>query len=113
MLPWQPSEPTSVVPQRCAAHGLVAWHGREPDTAESLTRHHSTTYSFSQFGYQSMLLLPPETSNDSRPLYHISVEINCFRPASHITVIRRGASESGAYVGEFEYVCHPLVVQQV
>lgn len=49
-----------------------------------------------------MLMFPPPDSPDPAPLYHISVEVNCFRPASHITVIRRGGTENGAYVGEFE-----------
>ncbi|EKM53714.1 uncharacterized protein PHACADRAFT_260199 [Phanerochaete carnosa HHB-10118-sp] len=71
--------------------------------SKSLKQHcGSVTYSFSQLTYRSMLLLPPSTSSDGRPLYHISVEVNCFRPGSHITVIRRGGSESGAYVGEYE-----------
>ncbi|GJE99004.1 hypothetical protein PsYK624_152420 [Phanerochaete sordida] len=49
-----------------------------------------------------MLLLPSASDSDSRPLYHISVELSCFSPASHITVVRRGSSENGLYVGEFQ-----------
>jgi len=52
-----------------------------------------------------MLLLPPPESQDTRPLYHISVAMNCFIPSSHVTTIRRGASEYGDYVAEFEWVC--------
>ena len=49
-----------------------------------------------------MLVLPPPEALDSRPIYHITVEMNCLRPASYITVVRRGGSERGSYVGEFE-----------
>ncbi|TCD69542.1 hypothetical protein EIP91_007166 [Steccherinum ochraceum] len=38
----------------------------------------------------------------SLPLYHISTHLNCFIPSSYITVIRRGDSEAGQYVGQFE-----------
>ena len=58
--------------------------------------------SFSQLSFNSLLLFPPVDAEDSRPLYHISVEMNCFKPGSWITVIRRGGSDKGAYVGEFE-----------
>ncbi|KAA1471961.1 hypothetical protein DENSPDRAFT_838072 [Dentipellis sp. KUC8613] len=53
-----------------------------------------------------MLLLPSSSNDatDTRPLYHISVHMNCLMPSSYITIVRRGASESGQYVGEFEYV---------
>ena len=51
-----------------------------------------------------MLLLPPPQAVDSRSLYYISVHMNLFKPQSYITVIRRGASERGPYVGEFECV---------
>ena len=60
------------------------------------------TYTFSQLGYNSMLVIPPSESQDNRPVYHITVEMNCLRPTSYITVIRRGASDRGHYVGEFE-----------
>ena len=49
-----------------------------------------------------MLILPPAEQADSRPLYHITVEMNCLKPASFVTVLRRGSSERGPYVGEFE-----------
>ncbi|EKM53721.1 uncharacterized protein PHACADRAFT_211384 [Phanerochaete carnosa HHB-10118-sp] len=60
-------------------------------------------YSFSQLSANSMLLLPPPGAADSRSLYHISVHMNVFKPQSFVTVVRRGALESGPYVGEFEY----------
>ncbi|TFY70287.1 hypothetical protein EVG20_g2723 [Dentipellis fragilis] len=53
------------------------------------------TYTFSPSSFNSMLLLPPATAADSRPLYHISVHQNCFIPTSFATVLRRGASEQG------------------
>lgn len=77
---------------------ILSWRSNEPPQP-AVGR---TTYSFSQLTHRSMLLLPPASSTDSRPLYHIAVETNCFRPASHITVVHRGASEHGVYVGEFE-----------
>ena len=46
------------------------------------------TYSFSEVSGNALLLLPPQRARDRRPLYHISVELNRFRPASYITVIR-------------------------
>jgi hypothetical protein len=51
-----------------------------------------------------MVLLPPPESPDTRPLYHISVQMNCFMPFSFITSIRRGGTERGEFVGEFECV---------
>lgn len=59
-------------------------------------------YSFSTVSPTSMLLLPPLSASDSRPRYHISVSTNCFTPSSYITTIRKGTSESGELVGEFE-----------
>lgn len=61
------------------------------------------TYTFSRLTSNTMLLLPPPQAPDSRPLFHISVETNCFRPASFLTVVRRGGSAQGPFVGEFEY----------
>lgn len=63
---------------------------------------HETTYTFSPQSSNSMLLLPPPESQDTRPFYHISVATNCFIPYMFVTTLRRGATEYGAYVGEFE-----------
>lgn len=52
----------------------------------------------------SMVLLPSESTSHAHPLYHISVDQHCFHPGSYITTIRRGDSESGTFVGDFEYV---------
>lgn len=60
------------------------------------------TYTFSSLSYNSMLLLPPPDAPDTRPQYHISVHMNCFIPTSYITVVRKGATENGQCVGEFE-----------
>ncbi|ETW77313.1 hypothetical protein HETIRDRAFT_421455 [Heterobasidion irregulare TC 32-1] len=49
-----------------------------------------------------MLLLPPPDAPDTRPRYHISVHMNYFIPTSYITVVRKGATENGQCVGEFE-----------
>jgi hypothetical protein len=59
-------------------------------------------YTFSPQSFNTMLLVPPPDVQDTRPLYHISVALNCFIPSSFVTTIRRGASEYGEYVGEFE-----------
>lgn len=88
---------------------ILSWRSNEPPQP-AVGR---TTYSFSQLTHRSMLLLPPASSTDSRPLYHIAVETNCFRPASHITVVHRGASEHGVYVGEFECASSPVSAASV
>ena len=59
-------------------------------------------FTFAQQSFNSMVLLPTADAEDTSPLYHISVQMNCFRPGSYITVIHHGSSEQGAYVGEFE-----------
>lgn len=50
-----------------------------------------------------MLLVPPPDLPDSRPVYHISINLNCFNPLSSITSVFRGATEHGELVAEFEY----------
>ena len=65
---------------------------------------HYLNFGFSQASFNSMLLLPPDDAESSEPLYRISVEMNCFRPGSYITIIHRGESEDSTYVGEFECV---------
>ncbi|PBK99075.1 hypothetical protein ARMGADRAFT_1007695 [Armillaria gallica] len=60
------------------------------------------TYSFSRLSFNSLILIPPPESPDSRPLYHISVNNNVFNTMSHTTIIHRGPTEDGPYVGEFE-----------
>ncbi|KAK0497337.1 hypothetical protein EDD18DRAFT_150514 [Armillaria luteobubalina] len=59
-------------------------------------------YSFSRLSFNSLILVPPPESPDSRPLYHISVNNDVFNTMSHTTIIRRGATEDGPYVGEFD-----------
>lgn len=49
-----------------------------------------------------MVLIPSPNAPDTRPKYHISVRMNCFIPSSYITTIRRGATQEGAMVGDFE-----------
>lgn len=60
------------------------------------------TYVFSPLGGNAMTLLPPVDSADTRPLYNISVAMNVFVPTSYITTVRRGGSEDGPIVGDFE-----------
>ncbi|KAJ6547166.1 hypothetical protein B0H19DRAFT_1164287 [Mycena capillaripes] len=59
-------------------------------------------YTFSPNGHNSILLLPPSELPDTRPLYYVSVALNCMNPFSFITTIHKGASDSGPHVGEFE-----------
>jgi len=56
-------------------------------------------YTFVQSSFNSMILTYQAALV---PMYHISTYTNCFVPSSYITVIRRGDSESGALVGQFE-----------
>lgn len=56
------------------------------------------TYAFRPLSPTTMILVPPE----SRPRYHISAGSNCFTPSSYITTIRRGGSEIGELVADFE-----------
>ncbi|KAK0488646.1 hypothetical protein IW261DRAFT_1557089 [Armillaria novae-zelandiae] len=56
-------------------------------------------YSFSRLSFNSLILVPPPESPDSRPLYHISVYNDVFNTMSHTTIIRRGATEDGPRSG--------------
>jgi len=56
-------------------------------------------YTFVQQSPNSMLLIYQPAM---LPLYRISIHVNCFIPTSHVTIIRRGDSEDGNYVGQFE-----------
>lgn len=69
-----------------------------------ITSRSGVIYKFSQLSLNSMLLLPPPQAADSRSLFYISVHMNVFKPQSYITVVHRGASDRGPYVGEFECV---------
>ncbi|KAK7685466.1 hypothetical protein QCA50_011330 [Cerrena zonata] len=57
------------------------------------------SYKFITQSFNSMILVY-EPAN--LPLYHISTHVNCFIPSSYITIVRRGDSESGRLVGQFE-----------
>ncbi|KAF9041414.1 hypothetical protein BJ165DRAFT_1530141 [Panaeolus papilionaceus] len=59
-------------------------------------------YTFCQLSFNTMLLIPPAESQDTRPQYHISVNMNCFVPTSFITTIHRGAIAYGRAVAAFE-----------
>ncbi|TFK39473.1 hypothetical protein BDQ12DRAFT_734834 [Crucibulum laeve] len=60
------------------------------------------TYTFSPLSFNSMILVPPADAPDTRPPYNIAVSMNCFIPSSFITTIRRGGTEYGDFVGDFE-----------
>lgn len=55
-----------------------------------------------QHSFNSMVL---HAQPLSIPVYHISVQMNCFIPSSFITVVSRGDSVDGVEVGRFESVC--------
>ncbi|KAJ3905302.1 hypothetical protein F5879DRAFT_753247 [Lentinula edodes] len=69
---------------------------------ENVPPEYSITYSFSALSANSMLLLPPLASPETRPRYHISVSQNCFTPMSWITTVRRSSAADGEILGEFE-----------
>ncbi|KAJ3853077.1 hypothetical protein EV368DRAFT_81899 [Lentinula lateritia] len=69
---------------------------------ENAPPEYSITYSFSTLSANSMLLLPPLASPETRPRYHISVSQNCFTPMSWITIVRRSSAADGEILGEFE-----------
>ncbi|EIM81896.1 uncharacterized protein STEHIDRAFT_171535 [Stereum hirsutum FP-91666 SS1] len=67
------------------------------------------TFTFSPFSASpssptpnAMLVLPSADSQETRPLYHISVSQNCWAPMSFITTVRRGGRVDGDFVGDFE-----------
>ncbi|KAK0233643.1 hypothetical protein IW262DRAFT_1331664 [Armillaria fumosa] len=76
--------------------------GRPPDYVIAGTPTTNIVYSFSDIGDNAMILIPSPNAPDTRPKYHISVRMNCFIPSSYITTIRRGATQEGAIVGDFE-----------
>ncbi|KAJ4490131.1 hypothetical protein J3R30DRAFT_3693669 [Lentinula aciculospora] len=75
----------------------------QPTTsAENAPPEYSITYTFSTLSDNSMLLLPPPASPETRPRYHISISQNCFTPMSWVTIVRRGSAADGEVLGEFE-----------
>ncbi|KAL0959287.1 hypothetical protein HGRIS_014553 [Hohenbuehelia grisea] len=73
-----------------------------PQYVEAQRPTHTVKYTFSPIGKDAMILVPPADEPDSRPKYHISVSMNCFVPSSFITTIRRGGTEEGEFVSDFE-----------
>ena len=62
---------------------------------------------FVQVSHNEMLLLQHHhASADGTPLYRISIQMDCFKPLSRITMIHQLSTETeeGLFVGEFEYV---------
>ncbi|KAF5362486.1 hypothetical protein D9756_002712 [Leucocoprinus leucothites] len=101
----------SVVPMECiptaatpVEQQLICSVPNEPPPVYHVAKFPVTTvkYQFSNLGPNSMTLLPPRDSPDPRPVYHISVSMNCFVPFSYITTVRRGGQEDGQFVGDFE-----------
>ncbi|KAF9453603.1 hypothetical protein P691DRAFT_658346 [Macrolepiota fuliginosa MF-IS2] len=99
VLSWPPSE-TNVepIPNEAPPDYRVARNPVQP-----------VRYQFSNLGANSMILLPPADAPDTRPVYHITVSMNCFVPNCYITTIRRGGTEQGEYVGDFEWVAQNCV----
>ncbi|KAJ3868935.1 hypothetical protein EV359DRAFT_77235 [Lentinula novae-zelandiae] len=84
-------------PPRYTTRGQAATSSDENAPPE-----YSITYSFSTLSANSMLLLPPLASPETRPRYHISISQNCFTPMSWITTVRRSSAADGEILGEFE-----------
>ncbi|KIP03603.1 hypothetical protein PHLGIDRAFT_121445 [Phlebiopsis gigantea 11061_1 CR5-6] len=79
-------------------------HLRSPLQSDSAIRA-AVTFALTQRFAHSLVLLPAAAhGGGGLPKYHVSVEMNCLRQSSHITVIRRGETGRGPYVGEFERV---------
>lgn len=85
----------------------IAWSA--PDPATVTVDEGPTKYTLAPRTPNSMLVLPPSGSDAAvnsdlsvNALYRISVNSNCFMPSSYITTIRRGGSEDGEFVGDFE-----------
>ncbi|KAI0788683.1 hypothetical protein C8Q75DRAFT_807882 [Abortiporus biennis] len=68
-------------------------HSSETSTSEP------SIYVFQSTGFNTLALAPSNSLH--QPLYHITVNMNCFMPTSYITTVRRYGSE-GEVVGEFE-----------
>ncbi|TFY75409.1 hypothetical protein EWM64_g8602 [Hericium alpestre] len=97
----QPEQgPSDAAPEYAASP--IPSTGWTSPPSRPVTTSQPLTYTFSPLSFNSMLLLPPPDASDTRPKYHISVILNCFMPASFITTVRRGASETGKVVGEIE-----------
>lgn len=73
----------------------------EARTSSSIDTEARGPFTFSPFGPNAMLLLPHVLSSNSRPLYHISISNDCFRPQIYTTTIRRG-TEQGQVIAEIQ-----------
>jgi len=58
-------------------------------------------YDFVTTSFNSMCVAPV-FGHGSGAKYHITVNMDCFAPSSHITVVRRGGTDLGALVAQFE-----------
>ncbi|KAG2118005.1 uncharacterized protein F5147DRAFT_254694 [Suillus discolor] len=101
-------EPPRVVPEGPRLVVLAPQVNSSTDTLVGATaRDHSANveargpFTFSPFGPNAMLLLPHALSSNSRPLYHISISNDCFRPQIYTTTIRRG-TEQGQIIAEIQ-----------
>lgn len=81
--------PPSAVPGAC----------KTPNAETTVPMH----YILSSRSPNFMLVIPSSDVAHPNALYRISVNSNCFSPSSYITSIRRGGSEDGELVGDFEY----------
>ncbi|KAG1904719.1 uncharacterized protein F5891DRAFT_755570 [Suillus fuscotomentosus] len=105
----QEEEPPRVVPEGPRLVVLAPQANSSTDTLVGATaRDHSANvetrgpFTFSPFGPNAMLLLPHALSSNSRPLYHISVSNDCFRPQICTTTIRKG-TEQGQIIAEIQF----------
>jgi len=94
------SQSTSIHPH--AEPIVMSWSN--PEVVNTSRRPRPTQpleYSFSPFNATSTLVIPPAEAEDSRPLYNISITLNCFFPATYTTTVRRGAHENGEEIGDY------------
>ncbi|EIM81989.1 uncharacterized protein STEHIDRAFT_161341 [Stereum hirsutum FP-91666 SS1] len=78
----------------------IGWNAPNSDTAAGSNV--PIRYILSPHSPNFILVLPSSDAADTRPLYRISVNSNCFIPSSYVTTIRRGGSEDGEFAGDFE-----------
>ncbi|KDR68016.1 hypothetical protein GALMADRAFT_257573 [Galerina marginata CBS 339.88] len=85
---------------------VAAPSGPPPSYSVARIPDHPVTYTFSRLGNgtSAMILVPPPSSPDTRPAYHISVAQDPFMPACFITSMVRGGDQDGPSVGGFRTI---------
>ncbi|THU95237.1 hypothetical protein K435DRAFT_139675 [Dendrothele bispora CBS 962.96] len=99
-LSWNPEAPS--LPQRLSDSHQATPFGAPPGYRRAERPETNIKYTFSPSSLNTMLLIPPANSPNSRPKFHVSVGMNPIIPMSYITTIRRGGTADGTFVAEFE-----------